>query len=257
MNLQRQTPEERTPATHQQQPQDSYVIDLETPLESEPATPQNSPTDHNQHHHNTTSTDNYLNNIREAANAENQNNNNDSQENLTGVRSAMNPEARKMLKILQKYVPFLLILLIKSIYDYRSGIIHFIVLLVTTIQADSDLKREIAKQQNRNRMALLGIILYIIGCIVFVDFVFDQPMFLRFTTPTSAWELLWSVAITDFMLKLITIVLKVILTCLPAKIVALQTRVSFELHFSGSLKTIPDIKKEFLQLKLNYTSGKN
>lgn len=231
MNLQRQNPEERPPAS-QNQPRDSYVIDLETPLESEAATPQNSPTDHNHHYHNTTSTDNYLNNIREAANAENQNNNNDPQDNLPGVRSTMNPEARKMLKILQKYVPFLLILLVKSIYDYRAGIVHFIVLLVTTIQADTDLKREIAKQQNRNHMALLGIILYITGCIVFVDFIFGQPMLWRFSTPTSAWELLWSVAITDFMLKLITIVLKVILTCLPAKIIALQTRVSFEFEFT-------------------------
>ena len=226
MNLQRQNTEERTPAVLQNQSRDTYVIDLDAPLESDAVgTYQDSSNDNNHHHyHHTTATDNYLNNIREAENAENQNNN-ATQDNFPGIRS-MSPEARKMFKILQKYVLFFLILLAKCVYDYRAGIIHFVVLLVATIQADGDLKREIAKQQNRSSMALLGILLYIIGCLVVVDFVFGQPMFLPYATPSSTWELLWSVAITDFMLKLITIVLKVILTCFPAKIIALQSRVS-------------------------------
>ncbi|GJQ72712.1 hypothetical protein Trydic_g1369 [Trypoxylus dichotomus] len=42
--------------------------------------------------------------------------------------------------------------------------------------------------------------------------------------PLTVWDLLWTVGITDFILKLITVMLKILLTLLPDKIIAFQKR---------------------------------
>lgn len=227
LNIQRRDQETTAPSTG-----DSYVINLDDqPSTSMVGPHQQSAHDHHHHHH-TTSTDNFLNNIREAANAESQNNNNNNnvEEGSTDALR-ISPEARALLEVLQKYVPFVMILLAKCIYDHRAGILNFMALLVTFIHANNVLKREIAKQQNRGRMSLLIILCYIIGCIIFIDFMFEEhKLYLSlvlippYTQPITVWELLWSVAITDFILKLITIVFKVILTCLPVKLLAFQKR---------------------------------
>lgn len=111
-------------------------------------------------------------------------------------------------------------------YDNGVEILNFVLLVVTFIQANNDLKREILKQQNRSRMALLGIICYIIGCFSFINFVFKEPIFFVYTPPGTLGQLIWTVAVTDYILKLITVCVKVSLTLLPVKMLAFQKRVS-------------------------------
>ncbi|XP_012253632.2 RING finger and transmembrane domain-containing protein 2 [Athalia rosae] len=233
--LNRQTQQETPPSTA-----DSYVINLnDQPSTSNIESHQQSSHDH-RHHHHRTATDNFLNNIREAANAESQNNNNNAEEGPTDARH-ISPETRALLEIVQKYVPFVMILLAKCIYDHRAGILHFIALLITFIYTNNNLKLEIAKQQNRSRMVLLVVLFYIIGCIIFIDYMFEEhKLYLSlvlipsYTQPITLWELLWSVAITDYILKLITIVFKVILTCLPVRILAFPKRGKYYLMIEAT-----------------------
>ncbi|XP_047353539.1 RING finger and transmembrane domain-containing protein 2-like isoform X1 [Vespa velutina] len=219
LNLQRLQNQSRTvlPST------DTYVINVDDQTTSN-ITMHNQPA-HDHHNHRTTTTDNFLNNIREAANevaAETHNNNGDeSAQN----RLQRNPEAAELLRILQRYVPYILILLVKGIYDHRAGILNFIVLLSTFICANNDLKHEIAKQQNRSWTSLLSIMCFIAGCFLFLNVMFEIHIFT--TQPLSISELLWSVVVTDFVLKLITIVFKVILTCLPVRLLAFHKRGKF------------------------------
>lgn len=199
---------------------------------------------HDHHNHHTTTTDNFLNNIREAANevaAETHNNNGDESAQNRLQRS---PEAAELLRLLQRYVPYILILLVKGIYDHRAGILNFIVLLSTFICANNDLKHEIAKQQNRSWTSLLSIMCFIAGCFLFLNVMFEIHIFT--TQPLSISELLWSVIVTDFVLKLITIVFKVILTCLPVRMLAFHKRVS------NSFLCL----QEFLLLIINIYLGK-
>ncbi|XP_043462070.1 RING finger and transmembrane domain-containing protein 2 [Leptopilina heterotoma] len=239
-NSQRQNTDERTQEVSESR-SDNFIINMESSPESDVIVnpPPNSPTDHNHYHHhnnhnNSDSNDTFQRDENETDNDEGQNNNNNNNSETQDVYSALSPEARKMLKILRKYIPLVLILLVKIVIDYKGKIIHFLVLLLTTIQADSDLKREISKQQNRNFMSLFGIFLYIIGCILFVNFLFEQPIMPNITTLTSAWELLWIVMITDFMMKLITILCKLCFTCFSAKIVALQNRGKYYLMLEAT-----------------------
>ncbi|CAK9825565.1 RING finger and transmembrane domain-containing protein 2 [Anthophora retusa] len=194
---------------------------------------------HDNHHHQTAATDNFLNNICETANevvGENQNNNsnnvinhnNNNNNNNTEEDSTeavqMSPEASALVEIVLKNIPFVSILFVKGLYDNRTSILHFIVLLITFNHANNAVKREIAKQHNKSWMSLLIITCCIIGCIVFISFDCDTYLFSPHTRPLTVWELLWSVLISDFVLKLITIIFKIFLTCLPSKLLALQKR---------------------------------
>ncbi|XP_029053348.1 ring finger protein, transmembrane 2 isoform X2 [Osmia lignaria lignaria] len=233
LNIQRiQNPINTVPLTSS----DNYVINVE----NHPADNTNlhdvSTHDSHHQHHQTTATDNFLNNIREAANevvGENQNNNsnnvvnhnnnNNIDENPTeGLQ--ISSETRALLGVFQKYIPFVSILLTKGLYDHRAGILNFIVLLVTFNHANNVVKREIAKQHNKSWISLLVITCYIIACIVFINFEYDIYLFSSYTQPPTIWELLWSVLVTDFILKLITVVCKVVLTCIPLKLLALRRR---------------------------------
>lgn len=181
------------------------------------------------HHHHIVSAmpNNFSSNAHDVENetVENHNNNNAS-ENAGSGNVQIGPEARAMLKQLQQYVPFVIILLAKSLYDHRAGILTFVVLLVTFIHANNDLKREIAKQHNRSWSLLMLILCYITACIVFVVYTFNLYTLAPYAEPLTIWDLLCYVTVMDFFLKLITIVCKVLLTCLPVRLLAFQNRVS-------------------------------
>ncbi|KAG7196735.1 hypothetical protein KM043_013994 [Ampulex compressa] len=166
---------------------DSYVITVEDqPMDS---TDLDDHSTHD-HHHETTATDNLLNNIREAANEV--------------VESQSSNNSRRQTSTERPWITS--------------------VLLATFNHANNVLKREISKQHNRSWISLLIIACYIAACIVFINFMFKTHIFSPYTEPVTIWELLWSVIVTDFVLKLITIILKIILTCLPVRLLAFQKR---------------------------------
>ena len=235
MQLQdRQTPAVRSPSS------DSYVINVDEEMTTESSTQIRDETEHEHHHyHHTTMTDNYLNNIREATTStsqSNNNNNNNNSEDDTSVTVPLSSETRDSLRslfdICNKFLPFATILLVKFVYDHKSGLLQFSGLLLAFIYANKDLKREIAKQHNKSWKCLLSILIYIFACYFAVYFIFEEPLVRMYTVPTTMWELLWSVVMTDMVLKLGTVAMKVIVTCLPAKILPYQKRVSSECLFS-------------------------
>ncbi|XP_043264769.1 RING finger and transmembrane domain-containing protein 2-like isoform X2 [Colletes gigas] len=196
---------------------------------------------HDSHHHQTTATDNFLNNIREAANEVvsesqnnnsniviNHNNNNNNNNNSTGgnLMEALQliREIRALLVANKRYIIFITILLIKGIYDYRARTLNIMILFVTFYYANCVVKREIGKRHNKNLMTLLFITCCILGSTFLINFEYDTQIFSTYTQPLTVWELLWSILITDFILKLYTIICKIFLTCLPAKLLPLRTR---------------------------------
>lgn len=152
-------------------------------------------------------------------------------------------EAQQILKYVLRYVPFILILLAKSVYDYHEGIFILLILFITFAHTNSTLKKEIIKRQRRSILTLGVELLYIVACLLFIHFVFSDNLHYfniilnlvlvrTFTHPLTVWNLLWIVTITDFSLKLITITAKILLTMLPAVIVEFKKRVRL-LKFSN------------------------
>lgn len=146
-------------------------------------------------------------------------------------------EFQQFLKVVLKYMPFVLILLAKAVYDYHEGIFNLLILFVTFAHANSTVKKEAIKRQRRSISNLAIELLYIIACLVFIHYVFSDDLqnfhivlnlvlIRTFTHPLTVWNLLWIVTITDFVLKLFTVTIKIFLTMLPASIVEFKKRVS-------------------------------
>ncbi|XP_031835239.1 ring finger protein, transmembrane 2 isoform X2 [Nomia melanderi] len=234
---------------------DNFIINVEDPPTS--GTHLHDSSDHSNHHyHQTSATDNFLNNIREAANEavgenrnnntniainynnnnsnnNNNNNNNNIEENSTETIQ-ISPETRALYKGFQKYIFFISLLFVKGLYDHKASVLNFVVLLVTFNHANNVVKREIAKQHNKSWTSLLVITCYIIACIVFIHFEYDTHIFFSYTQPLTIWELLWSILITDFILKLITIICKVFLTCLPSRFLAFRKKGKYYLMLEAT-----------------------
>ncbi|XP_023723519.1 RING finger and transmembrane domain-containing protein 2 [Cryptotermes secundus] len=153
--------------------------------------------------------------------------------NMAGGAAEMlrhSPGTKESLSLLQ----FLGILLTKGTYDHRSGILLFIGLFITFAHTNAVVKREIAKQSRRRLSSLLLIVCNLLGCILFIYYMFqDQKLYLSlvfippYTQPLSVWDgkvLLWIVSVTDFVLKLVTIILKVSIAALPVFLLPYQKR---------------------------------
>lgn len=216
----------------------SVVINIEEP---QPFTASAGTGTYNHTHGNSTVTNN--NNNENASNSEanntntNNNNNNGNNDSSATERLQTVLEAQHCMIILQKYVPFVLILLAKGLYDHHEGILNLIVLLATFTHANSVVKKEATKRSRRNLSKLFCAFLYIICAIAFIHYIFeDEKLYLNlifirtYSKPLTVWDLLWIVGITDFILKLITVMLKILLTLLPDKVIAFQKRVSSLLY---------------------------
>ncbi|CAG9772549.1 unnamed protein product [Ceutorhynchus assimilis] len=151
-------------------------------------------------------------------------------------RIAANPiETQQALQVIFKYVPFLLILLAKAIYDFHEGIFILVILFGTFSHANTTVKHEALKRARRSIWILSVELCYIIVCILSIHFLFEDDLhhfnivlnlvlIRTFNHPLTVLNLLWIVTITDFTLKLITVKIKIILTMLPAKIVEFKKR---------------------------------
>lgn len=174
---------------------------------------------HNHHHH---------------PHNNNNNNNNNIDEGPVAEAFAQIPEARAMLNTLMRYVPYISIILAKSVYDYLDSILDLIALFITFSHANWVVRQEIAKHSQRSIMKLLRELFYIILVIAVIGFMLEKRSIffslmianLPADHPFTLKHLLFSVGVTDLTLKLITVGIKIIFAMLPGNIIAYKGRVS-------------------------------
>ncbi|XP_076258993.1 E3 ubiquitin-protein ligase RNFT2-like isoform X2 [Rhynchophorus ferrugineus] len=143
----------------------------------------------------------------------------------------VNPiEAQLAFEVLLKYVPFVLILLAKAVYDFHEGIFILVILFGTFTHANTTVKHEALKRARRSIWTLSVELCYIFVCIVSIHYLFEDDLhnfnmilnlvlIRTFNHPLTVLNLLWIVTITDFTLKLITVMIKIMLTMLPGRII--------------------------------------
>ena len=61
-----------------------------------------------------------------------------------------NPELKAIVSACEKYIPFVLIILVKSLFDHGTGIIVCCGLVLTFLHANSVLKQQVSRQARRN-----------------------------------------------------------------------------------------------------------
>lgn len=174
-------------------------------------------------------------------NQENLNNNNNvRQDEGVDITDRTALEAQRSLRPLQKYVPFILILLVKGLYDHHEGILNFGALFVTFAYTNATAKNEATKRSKKSISKLLISLVYIFLCIFLINYIFQDEklytslIFIKtFDKPFTVWDLLWFVCITDFILKLITIAMKILIILMPGRILPYPKRVINRWLFSS------------------------
>lgn len=137
-------------------------------------------------------------------------------------RLTTSPEVRALLTLVDKYVTFVLILLLKLAFDHRVGVLVILGLFITFCHANSVIKREVGKQAKRQLSSLLIVVTNLCTCIGFVYFVLAEKglayaliLVPPYSQPIGGLEVVWIVVVTDFVLKLITILVKALIIALP------------------------------------------
>ncbi|XP_023944368.1 RING finger and transmembrane domain-containing protein 2 [Bicyclus anynana] len=156
-------------------------------------------------------------------NADNDSQSDDGTQQVVDVRATLN--------LLLRYAPFYFLLFIKYLYDSREGIFTFIILFCTFAHGNNVVKRENGKQMNRSIMALFCEMVFATVTILIVEYLFGHGkllpnvvMFPGYTEPIDVWELLWLVVLTDLIVRIITVDVKLFITMMPAFILPFQKR---------------------------------
>lgn len=148
------------------------------------------------------------------------------------------PEARALINTISRYFPYVCILFAKSCYDHLDGILHVFALFIVFAHSNFTLKQEITKQAQRRFLYLIRELIYIILVITIIAFLLEKKenstislFFAPLNIPPEKKEfslknLLFSVVITDLILKLVTVAIKIIFTMLPRRAVEFKNRVS-------------------------------
>ncbi|XP_053698286.1 E3 ubiquitin-protein ligase RNFT1 [Sabethes cyaneus] len=151
----------------------------------------------------------------------------------TTVHEALNqiPEARVMIDTFARYIPLMFILITKLCYDHLDGIIHFLALLMTFSHANWVVRQEISKQAQKRIMVLLRELIFIVLALVVVGFLLERKniflsiMFMPdLSEPLSLKSLLFSVCMSDLVLKLLTIIVKIVVTLMPPSVIEYKSR---------------------------------
>lgn len=140
-------------------------------------------------------------------------------------------EMRAVKPLLERLLPFLLILLVKILYDHRLGVVVLIGLVGTFIHHNSSLKRQVILREKRQMHSLVVMLVLLPFNVFFTYYVFlDQELYksLIFLKPNfesyGFWTLIWVVGITDSVVKFITITVKCAVAILPKKCVSFKKR---------------------------------
>lgn len=158
------------------------------------------------------------------------------------VHEALNqiPEARAMMDTFARYIPLLFILVTKLCYDHLDGIIHFLALLMTFSHANWVVRQEISKQGQKRIMVLLrelifiGIALAVVGFVLERKNIFLSILFMPdLSEPQTLKTLLFSVCMSDLVLKLLTIIVKIVITLMPPSVIEYKSRVRSRVLFKS------------------------
>lgn len=171
------------------------------------------------------------------------NNSNNAGGDANADNLAQMPEARALINTISRYFPYVCILFAKSCYDHLDGILDIFALFIVFAHSNFTIKQEITKQAQRRFLYLIRELIYIILVITIIAFLLEKKdnstislFFAPLNIPPEKKELalkdlLFSVVITDLILKLVTVFIKILFTMLPRRAVEFKNRVSKFIHF--------------------------
>ncbi|KAI5725594.1 hypothetical protein M8J77_017551 [Diaphorina citri] len=143
-----------------------------------------------------------------------------------------NPEATAFLLGFFKYLPFVIILLAKAFYDHIYGIFLFVALFATFRFYNVLVKRSASQADQQTNLPLLFGVVHLMVTIAVFYLIYNKDQLYKvliFVPPNNDLlknlvQLIWIIIISDFIIKLCTIIVKILLTLLPAIILPTTKR---------------------------------
>lgn len=135
-----------------------------------------------------------------------------------------------VLKTLIQYIPIVLILLLKCTLENVQVIVDVLLLHAVTWHLNLKYKAEVAKKTQRSKARLAVLLLYILAVIHFIlTYSIGEStrlglLLIYSDTNVSLSQLLYQVIITDCILKLVSVFLKICITILPIKWIHFKQR---------------------------------
>ncbi|XP_012424130.3 E3 ubiquitin-protein ligase RNFT1 [Taeniopygia guttata] len=140
-------------------------------------------------------------------------------------------ELRYLLQWLHKSLPYLLILGVKLLTQHITGISLGIGLLTTYAYANKSIVNQVFLRERCSKLQCTWLLLYLSGSSLLLYYTFhSQSLYhsLIFLSPTvdftNFWEVLWTVGITDFILKFLFMGLKCFILLVPSFIISFKSK---------------------------------
>lgn len=145
-----------------------------------------------------------------------------------GAADANSPRTlfRTLLPLMSKGVPFLLLIVVKVLWEHSLGILVMLGLSLTFWHANKMLKNQVSLKERRSLVVLAWIVVFLSSDVYLIFLVFQKQelgnaLILSDTKIEEVgfvlWHLLWVVGITDFIIRFSSITLKSVILALPRK----------------------------------------
>ncbi|KAL4608765.1 RING finger and transmembrane domain-containing protein 1 [Arapaima gigas] len=148
-----------------------------------------------------------------------------------GERNSSLSELHYLFRWVQKSLPFIVILCAKLFIQHVLGLAVGVGLFTTFLYANTNIKTQVFLQERRSKLQCLWILLFLTFSALFLYYTFHTETLyycLILVTPSAEslgfWEVLWTVGITNFILKLIVMGLKCLILSLPISLIACKSR---------------------------------
>ncbi|XP_018610756.1 E3 ubiquitin-protein ligase RNFT1 [Scleropages formosus] len=140
-------------------------------------------------------------------------------------------ELRYLFRWVQKSLPFIVILCAKLVVQHALGLAVGVGLFTTFLYANKSIQNQVFLQDRRSKLQSLWVLLFLTCSALLLYYTFHTETLyycLILVSPSAEslgfWEVLWTVGVTNFILKFIFMGLKCLILSLPVRLIACKSR---------------------------------
>ncbi|TKS83645.1 RING finger and transmembrane domain-containing protein 1 [Collichthys lucidus] len=149
----------------------------------------------------------------------------------SGEPSTSLSELRCLFRWLQKSLPFLIILCAKLVIQHALGLAVGVGLFTTFLYVNKSIQTQVFLQDRHSKLQCAWLLLFLTSSTLLLYYTFlTETLYycLVFLSPTieplGVWEVLWSVGITNFILKFLYMGVKCLFLLLPSSLLTYRTQ---------------------------------
>ncbi|KAM9846688.1 E3 ubiquitin-protein ligase RNFT1 isoform 2-T2 [Aulostomus maculatus] len=149
----------------------------------------------------------------------------------SGEPSASLSELRRLLRWLQKSLPFLVILCAKLVIQHALGLAVGVGLFTTFLYVNKGIQTQVFLQDRHAKLQCVWLLLLVVSSTLLLYYTFlTETLYhcLLFLNPTieplGFWEVLWAVGITNFIIKFLFMGMKCLILLLPVSLVTYRAQ---------------------------------